>query len=138
MSFRKNYTNDDVRKRAAEVTSMSQLLVALGLKASGGNYANMKRKLQQLDVDCSHWTGQAWSKGERLKDWSDYTRVSAIKPHLIKERGHSCEQCANTEWMDQQIVLEVHHMNGDRTNNQPNNLQLLCPNCHSLTDNWRK
>ena len=137
MSFRKNYTEDDVRKYAAQVTSMSQLLAMLGLKVGGGNYANMKRKLQQLDVDCSHWTGQAWSKGERLKDWSDYTRVKAIKPHLIKERGHMCEDCKRSDWMGQQIVLEVHHIDGDRTHNQPENLQLLCPNCHALTDNWR-
>ena len=35
------------------------------------------------------------------------------------------------------IPLEVHHLDGDRMNNELSNLQLLCPNCHALTENWR-
>ena len=137
MSFRKNYTDDEIRKYAAEVKSMAQLLKRLGLKSAGGNFANMKRKLQKLDVDCSHWTGQAWSKDERLKDWSDYKRASNAKKHLIAERGHSCEECKRGEWRGQPIALEVHHIDGDRTNNNGHNLQILCPNCHAFTDNYR-
>ena len=34
------------------------------------------------------------------------------------------------------IPLEVHHIDGDCTNNKEENLQLLCPNCHSLTENF--
>jgi 5-methylcytosine-specific restriction endonuclease McrA len=58
--------------------------------------------------------------------------------HLIKFRGHKCESCGNTEWFNQPIKLEIHHIDGDRTNNNLENLQLLCPNCHSITPNWRK
>lgn len=32
--------------------------------------------------------------------------------------------------------LHVHHIDGDATNNSEDNLQLLCPNCHSLTENY--
>ena len=116
---------------------MAQLLSRLGLKKSGGNYANMKRKLQLLEIDCSHWTGQAWNKGERLKDWSQYTRGNRLKPHLIAERGNQCEQCLRKQWMGKEIMLEVHHLDSDRTNNKKNNLQLLCPNCHAYTEYWR-
>jgi transposase len=35
-----------------------------------------------------------------------------------------------------EIPLEVHHVDGDRLNNELNNLQLLCPNCHAQTDNY--
>jgi len=31
----------------------------------------------------------------------------------------------------------VHHKDGDRTNNEYENLTLLCPNCHALTDTYR-
>ena len=56
---------------------------------------------------------------------------------LVNLRGHKCEKCENTEWLNQPIVLEVHHKDGDHLNNELENLELLCPNCHSLTENWR-
>ena len=58
-----------------------------------------------------------------------------LKP-LIEIRGHKCECCQNTEWLNQPINLQVHHIDGDKTNNCLDNLQLLCLNCHSYTDNF--
>ena len=55
---------------------------------------------------------------------------------LIKLRGQQCECCKNTTWLNQPINVEVHHIDGDKSNNQLENLQLLCPNCHSYTDNY--
>ncbi len=135
-NYRK-YTNDDIIKIASEVKNMASLLCRLDLKCAGGNYINMKRKLQKLDIDCSHWTGQGWNKGQRLKDWSDYTKICCLKRHLIKERGHKCEKCNLKIWQNIEIPLEVNHIDGDRTNNKKDNLKLLCPNCHALTPNWR-
>jgi len=45
--------------------------------------------------------------------------------------------CQHTTWLDQPIPLELHHKDGDRTNNTLPNIELLCPNCHALTDNYR-
>lgn len=131
------YSDDDVIKYAATVTSMAQLLKELNLVIAGGNYVNMKKTLQRLHVDCSHWTGQAWNEGQRLKDWSKYSKMEHLKKHLIKERGHRCEKCGLTEWFKLPIPLEIEHKNGDRTDNRKQNLQLLCCNCHSLTPTWR-
>lgn len=137
MTKYRNYTDDDIIKYAKEVFSLAGLLKKLDLKPVGGNYANMKRNLQRLNIDTSHWTAQGWNAGKQLKDWSQYTRVAHLKKHLIKIRGHQCECCKNTDWLDKPIKLEVHHISGDRTDNSLNNLQLLCPNCHSFTDTWR-
>lgn len=133
----REYTDEDIIKAAKEVSSMSQLLGKLGLRKAGGNYANMKRTLQRLNIKCDHWTGMAWSKGQQLKEWKDYTRIARIKPHLLKLRGHKCENCTLTLWENFPIPLEVHHLDGDRTNNDLDNLELLCCNCHALTGNWR-
>ena len=133
----REYTDEDVIKAAKEVKSIAGLLRKLNLVVAGGNYYNIQRIVQRLNIDTSHWKSHGWNKGNRLKDWSQYTRVVALKPHLIKERGHKCEKCSLTEWQDQDIPLEVHHLDGDRTNNELKNLQLLCCNCHATTDNWR-
>lgn len=55
---------------------------------------------------------------------------------LIQMRGHKCECCNTTHWLNKPINLELHHKDGNRCNNELNNLQLLCPNCHSYTDNY--
>lgn len=133
----RRYSNEDIIKTVPEVKSMAQLLTKLGLRAVGGNYYTMKRRLQILKLECSHWTGKAWSKGQQLKDWSEYSRVSNVKPYLIRERGYKCERCNREMWEGEIIPLEIDHVNGDRTNHNLENLKLLCCNCHALTPTWK-
>jgi 5-methylcytosine-specific restriction endonuclease McrA len=134
----REYTDEDIINYSKEVTSISQLLEKLNLRKAGGNFANMKRNLQRLNVDTSKWGGTGWSKGQQLKDWSDYSRGVSLKPHLIKERGHKCEDCLLDTWKQLPIPLEIEHIDGDRRNNQLENLKLLCCNCHALTPTWRR
>lgn len=133
----REYTDQDIIENAKHVESMAGLLRSLDLKQVGGNYINMKRNLQRLNVDTNHWTGQAWTKEKQLKDYSDYTKNGQLRKHLIKLRNHTCENCNLTEWLGSPIPLELHHIDGERTNNNLTNLQILCSNCHALTDNWR-
>ena len=50
------------------------------------------------------------------------------------------EQCAlcgtGPEWIGKPMTLEIDHVNGDWSDNQRENLRLLCPNCHAITDTW--
>ncbi len=59
-----------------------------------------------------------------------------LRNYVIKIRGHQCEQCKNTHWQGELIPLDAHHIDGDRKNNNLNNLKLLCKNCHGLTPNY--
>jgi predicted nucleic acid-binding Zn ribbon protein len=63
----------------------------------------------------------------------DVTDRKVLKWHLIKQRGHRCECCRNTEWLSAKIPLELEHRDGDASHNKPDNLALLCPNCHAQT-----
>jgi ribosomal protein S27AE len=51
-------------------------------------------------------------------------------------KGNSCDLCGLTEWGSKPISLELYHVNGDGLDNRVENLQFLCPNCHSQTDTW--
>ena len=93
--------------------------------------------MSSLNIDCSHWTGQGWNNGQKLKDWDKYTTTASFKKHLIKEIGNICENCNLSKLLDIDIPLDLHHIDGNRTNNLLSNLQLLCPNCHALTDSFK-
>jgi DNA-binding CsgD family transcriptional regulator len=47
-----------------------------------------------------------------------------------------CEACGIDRWLDGPLSLQLHHVNGDGNDNRLENLRLLCPNCHSQTENW--
>ena len=57
-----------------------------------------------------------------------------IKIHNL---NRECQCCHNTTWLGKPIPLEIHHINGDKTNNSDDNIMILCPNCHYFTDNYK-
>lgn len=135
----KKYSKEQLQELANSCYSVAGMIRLIGYKQNhGGSYNIVKKYLQLHDIKTDHWTGQAWSKGEQLKDLSKYTNCFQLKKHLVKERGHLCEKCKLTKWLNEDIKLEVHHEDGDRMNNEYTNLKLLCPNCHSFTDSWKK
>ena len=63
---------------------------------------------------------------------------SHIKSRLIRLglKANRCEECGITEWREGPLSFALHHVNGDGRDNRLENLQLLCPNCHSQTENF--
>ncbi|MGH2946359.1 MAG: helix-turn-helix domain-containing protein [Solirubrobacteraceae bacterium] len=51
-------------------------------------------------------------------------------------KPNECEICGIREWLGRPLGLALHHINGDGHDNRLQNLQLLCPNCHSQTENF--
>lgn len=78
----------------------------------------------------------AWNRNNFSADFS-YNGIGSHKKVLIQERGHKCESCNLTEWLNEPIPLELEHCDGDNKNQIKENLLLLCPNCHAKTTFYR-
>lgn len=101
---------------------------------------SVKKMINELSINIEHFTGQGWNKEnfdyDRFK-YGNVIKVADALPALASLRGRKCESCQLEEWQGELIPLEIHHIDGDKLNNTLENLQILCPNCHALTDNWR-
>ncbi len=139
----RTFTREQVEEMVASSTSIREVAHKMGYqKDGGGTIASLKKMIEEYDLDTSHFLGQGWNKGnynyEAFTEFSYKKNGSSTAKALIALRGQMCEHCGITTWLNQPINLEVHHRNGDRTDNSLENLQLLCPNCHSYTNTFAK
>ena len=146
----RKYTEKQFINAVSESYSYSEVCRKIGISPKGGNLKTVKDKIEKLGLDKSHFTGQRWNRGKtsdshssiRKKDISEILvensgwSSSAVRNRLIKEglKENKCECCGRSEWMGVQIPLELHHINEIHTDNRLENLLILCPNCHALTD----
>ena len=73
----------------------------------------------------------------RIESGTSRHDSSTLKKYLIEEHGENCSICnLGNSWNNKKLVLQLDHIDGDSDNNYPSNLRLLCPNCHTQTDNY--
>jgi hypothetical protein len=105
--------------------------------------STLEKYLKKLEIN---YKGNRGGKGVKTdpkrKNAEEYSKSTLVKSHVMKLkliedgiREHKCENCGVIEWMGKSTPLELHHIDGNRFNNNFNNLQILCPNCHSQTPN---
>lgn len=128
--------------------SYSETLRKMNIPVQGNNSATLKRKIKEFNIDISHFTFRKQYKSNvqnnayisantYLNDTVPITSYK-LKNKLLKEgiKENKCEICGISSWLDKELILQLHHINGVHTDNHLENLQLLCPNCHSQTDNF--
>jgi len=145
----RKYTDDELKEAVRTSHSMRAVLRKIGLTPAGGNYEVLKKRIQELNLDTSHFLGQAILRGKThaygtrpLEEVLIHRKVEntwRLKDRLLRggSKEHRCECCQSATWLGRPVPLELHHKDGDRTNNVLSNIELLCPNCHALTDNYR-
>lgn len=98
---------------------------------------------------CSHECQSEYQYNEWLKRWKsgeedglvgEFSISKRIRKYLFEKNECKCEICGWGEKNEYtgNVPLQIHHIDGDCKNNKEENLQLLCPNCHSLTENFGK
>lgn len=108
--------------------TLNNYLIKMGIDYKGNQSGKGTSKPKQ----------NKWSLEEYLQN-STNIQSNKIRHKLLEEgiKEHKCENCGLTEWFGNPIPLELHHIDGNRDNNVLENYQLLCPNCHALTDSYR-
>jgi hypothetical protein len=147
---KRSWTDKELIRAVADSHGTAGVLRLLRLRAAGGNYAIVQKRIQELRLDVSHWTRQGHWKGkhnpyapkipltEILKAGSAY-QSNKLRRRLIAEglMAARCTNCGLDEWLGRPIPLELDHVDGDRMNHELGNLRLVCPNCHALTPTYR-
>lgn len=135
-----------LEKAISESTSQKEVLVYLGLNPKGGgNHRALKEAAEKFNLTLPVYVRPGTKViGARISDEnvfcenSSYTNRAGIKKRLY-ESGvkEECALCGlGSEWNGKPITLQLDHINGVWNDNRKENLQIVCPNCHSQTDTF--
>lgn len=145
----RSYQRLDKERLASAVatsSSFTEVCHKLNKKPVGGTITNIRLTCDRLGIDRSHMTGQGWAKNKRAKNRLAPEARLVMGTPLDRRMGadrlrrslfdigvdYRCVGCSmGPEWNNQPLTLEVDHIDGQYWNNQRENLQFLCPNCHA-------
>ena len=96
---------------------------------------------------CSNKCQMAYQKIEYLTRWKNGEESGMcgnknlslhVRNYLLEKFNYRCQKCGWGEANPTtgKVPLEIHHIDGDYRNCTESNLEVLCPNCHSLTPNF--
>ena len=154
--FRKlkmKWTDDQIKDAVLNASCMRDVVRLLGSNiSSGATFAHIKKRVLACGADTSHFNGRTNTTNYGVKyckrTWKDILVLdrnqgarerSNILLRALQEFGRDvdhCGKCGIGEWNGEKLRIEAHHKNGNRCDNRDENINLLCPNCHSQTPNY--
>jgi len=116
-----------------------------------GNTRTIKKRIEELNLDISHFSrnydgssNRTYTNEKVFIENSLYNDRAGIKKRLMRDFGwdYKCNSCGISEWKNREkeivkISLELEHINGINNDHRIENLEFLCPNCHSTTSTFR-
>lgn len=122
--------------------------VVIGSNPVGGSCPACAGIVNRQAVYCSNHCQKVWQRDQYIIRWFNDLETGLTKAGLvsvsIKEfyryvHNNKCQLCgwAEINIHTNIVPLEMNHIDGNHLNNRPSNLELICPNCHALTSNYR-
>jgi Zn finger protein HypA/HybF involved in hydrogenase expression len=103
--------------------------------------ATLNAHLLKMDIVYDGQQNQKGRPNAGKKTAEEYASGDNVKSHILKAKliqdgikKCECEICGAYIWQGEPLPLELHHKDGNHYNNDLENLQILCPNCHSIQD----
>lgn len=108
---------------------------------------NCGKEIPTRNKYCNNICQNEFAHKEYIRRWkngdedgmrgSDQVSVH-IRSYLFEKFENKCQICGWSKMnvFTEKFPLTVHHLDGDCRNNNEDNLELLCPNCHSLTETY--
>lgn len=135
MGKKRSWTDEELIVAVKKAYSYRAAIEELGLIPAGGNYAQVRKRILQLQLVTSHFTGSRWNKG---KTWHTSTRPKLetllvegndVQSYKLKKRLYEaglkqpqCELCGWAELSaDGRIPVELDHVNGSHHDNRLEN-----------------
>lgn len=149
------------RKYNCSGNNIKKVLKRLGIKLNSKRIINPKEHFNkkkhvclycgsELDTNRKYCNNICQSKYEHnlyIKKWKNkeetgydarYKISTHIRRYLLEKYNNSCQNCGCNliNPFTGLSILQIHHIDGDASNASESNLQLLCPNCHAMTENF--
>jgi len=85
------------------------------------------------------YSNSTFGKPKKQLVWSEIKSVNWKRQAVFEAKGRKCEKCgwSKTNPNSGKIPVEINHKNGNNKDWSPENVEILCPNCHSLTPKYK-
>lgn len=118
-------------------TEKIKLALSLKLKGREGIKKDLwSEERKQNFKKANEQSKETW-KNKLLEEDFKNLSFQRLAKRVKLEQDDKCNKCGLDTWMGQSLILELEHKDGNHDNNKRENLEALCPNCHSLTNTWR-